>query len=104
MKRVLDVADHIFAFTLVMSLQHRFELRHIQIKHPRHQPEHKHVLALVLRRAADGFDGPARNRNAHRPAAFLAGIGLDVVGIVKQNAAGAQRMDVILVGVLIKRD
>ena len=34
-----------------------FQLRHVEIEHPREQAERENVLALVLGRAADGLDG-----------------------------------------------
>ena len=42
-----------------------FELRHVQIEHPRDQAQGINVLALVLGRAADGLDRERGNRNAH---------------------------------------
>ena len=64
-----------------------FELARIEMKDPRDQAEHKDVLALVLGRAAERFDGQAGNRHADMNELLVVGVRLDVVGIVKQDAA-----------------
>ena len=68
------------------------------------QAEDENVFALVLGRAAERFDGQAGDRNADVDETFVVEIRLDVVRIVKQDAAFLQRVDVVLVTVLVKRD
>ena len=82
-----------------------FELGNVQIEHFCDQAEGKDVFALVLGGAADCFNGAAGNGNGHVAVIlFPCGVGLDVVGIVEDNAAFAQGTDVLLVGMGIKGD
>ena len=70
----------------------------------RDEAERVNVFALVLGRAADGFDGRAGNRNADVVIIlFPFRLRLDVVGIVKHDAAFFERADVVFVGMLVKR-
>ena len=48
------------------SLDELLQLRHVQIEHFGDQAERKNVLALVLGRAADGFDRQARKSARRR--------------------------------------
>src|SRR5207302_10173726 len=62
------------------------------------QPERKDILALVFRRAADGLDRQAGNRNAEVMIVFLPlGLGLHVIGVVQDDAALLERIDVVFV-------
>jgi hypothetical protein len=70
----------------------------------RDETEHEHVLALVLRGAAERFDREAGDRHAEINEALVVEIRLDVVAIVKEDAALFQEADVILVAVLVERD
>ena len=81
-----------------------FSLLDIEMEDLRDQAEDEDVFALVLGRAAERFDGQAGDGNADVNEAFVVEIGLDVVGIIKENAAFFQEADVVLVAVLIKGD
>jgi hypothetical protein len=70
----------------------------------RDQAEDENVFALVLGRAAERFNGQAGDRHADVNETFVVEVRLDVVRIVKQDAALAEKIDVVLVTVLIKRD
>ena len=79
------------------------ELRHIQIKHPRDEPECVDIFPLVAPRPADGLDGEARNGDAHMaisPEEFL--VRLHMIRIIKHDAAALQRTDVVRVAVVVK--
>ena len=80
------------------------QLLDIEIENLRDQPEDENVFALVLRGAAERFDGQAGDRHADVNETFVVEVWLDVIGIVKQDAAFFQKVDVVLVTVLIKRD
>ena len=68
------------------------------------QAEDENVFALVLGRAAERFDGQAGDRHADVNETFVVEIRLDVIRIVKQDAAFFQKVDVVLITVLVKRD
>ena len=68
------------------------------------RPEHENVFALVLGGAAERFDGQTGDGHADINETLVVEVRLDVVGIVKQDAAFAQKIDVVLVTVLVKRD
>ncbi len=69
-----------------------FQLGHVQIEHLGHQAEGENIFALVLGRAADGFDRQAGNGHADMMIFLLPfGLGFDVVGIVKDDAALFER-------------
>ena len=53
----------------------------------RDQTEDENVFALVLGRAAERFDGQPGDRNADVNETFVVGVRLDVIGIVKEDAA-----------------
>ena len=61
-------------------------------------------LPFVFRRAAEGFDGETGDRHADINETFVVEIWLDVVRIVEQHAAFAQKAYMILITVLIERD
>ena len=81
-----------------------FQLLDIEMKNFRDQAEDENVFALVLRRAAQRLDRQAGDRHADVNEAFVVEIRLDVIGIIKQDAAFSQEVDVVLVAVLIKGD
>ena len=81
-----------------------FQLLNVEIENLRDQPENKNVFAFVLCGAAQRFDGQTGDRHADINESLIVEVRLDVVGIVKQDAAFAQKMDVILVTMLVKRD
>ena len=64
MKRRKGVVKHALVFAGETFADELFELRHIEIKHPRDQAERVNVFALVLGRAADGFDRQRGNGDA----------------------------------------
>ena len=80
------------------------QLFDVEIENLRDQPENENVFAFVLCGAAQRFDRQTGDRHADINESFIVEVWLDVVGIVKQDAAFAQKMDVILVTVLVKRD
>ncbi len=82
----------------------RLQLVDVEIENLRDQAEDENVFALVLRRPAERFDRQAGDRHADVNETFVVEVRLDVVRIVKQDAAFFQKVDVVLVTVLIKRD
>src|SRR5262249_22051697 len=68
------------------------------------EPQHENVFAFVLGGAAESFDGQTGDRDADVNVPFVVQVRLDVVGIVKQDAALAEKADVVLITVLIERD
>ena len=54
--------------------------------------------------ATERFDGESGDRNADIDETFIVEVRLDVVRIVKQHAAFFEKVDVVLITVLIKRD
>ena len=81
-----------------------FHLLDIEVKNFRDQAEDEDVFALVLGGAAQRLDRQAGDRHADVNEAFVVEIRLDVIGIIKQDAAFPQEVDVVLVAVLIKGD
>ena len=61
-------------------------------------------LPLSLAVPPTRLDRQAGDRHADVNEALVVGIGLDVIGVVEQDAAVAQRIDVVLVAVLVERD
>ena len=96
--------DDALVFAGEFFLDQRRQLLDIEMKNLRDQAEDENVFALVLGRAAERFDGQAGDRHADVNETFVVEVRLDVVGIVKQDAALFQKVDVVLVTVLIKRD
>ena len=85
---------------------HQFgQLGHVEVEHAGQQTESENVFALVLGGAADGLDGQ-RGDGHGQMAVGLFGLrrGCDVRGIVQDDAALAQAVDVAVVGVLVERD
>ena len=82
----------------------RRQLLDIEMKNLRDQAEDENVFALVLRRPAQRLDRQSGDRHADVNETFVVEVRLDVVGIVKEDAAFFQKADVVLVTVLIKRD
>ncbi len=70
----------------------------------RDQAEDENVFALVLGRAAQRLDRQASDRHADVDETLVVEVRLDVIGVVKQDAAFFEKVDVVLVAVLIKRD
>src|SRR5262245_66240430 len=81
-----------------------FQLIDVEIENLRDQPENENVLAFVLGRAAQRFDGQTSDGDADVHETFVVQIRLDVIGIVKQDAAGEREMGVVLITVLKKSD
>ena len=96
--------DDALVFAAEFFLDQRVELFDIETENFRDQSEDENVFALVLGRAAERFDGQAGDGNADVNETFVVEIRLDVIGIVKEDAAFFQKTDVVLVTVLIKRD
>ena len=88
------------------ALRHQFgQLGYLEIEHAGQQTEGENVFALVFGGAADGLDGQRGDR--HRQMAvglFGLGGGGDVRGIIQDDAALAQAVDMAVVGVLVERD
>src|SRR5436190_7707601 len=81
----------------------RLQFLDVEVENFRDQPENENVFALVLGGAAERFDGEPGDRHADVNETFVVEVGLDVIGIVKKNAALFQKPDVVLVAVLVKR-
>ena len=104
MKRRQRVFHDAFVLAAETFADQFFQFRHVEIEHPRDEAERVNVFALVLGRAADGFDGQRGNGNADVMIILLPfRLRLDVVGIIKHDAALFERADVVFVGMLIKR-
>ena len=86
------------------SLISLFSFSVVEMENFRDQAEDENVFALVLGRAAERFDGQTSDGHADVNETFIVQVRLDVVRIVKQDAAFAQKVDVVLVTVLVKRD
>jgi len=81
------------------------QFRHVEVEHPRQQAERVNIFALVLGRAANGFDRQRGNRNADVMIVLLPfGLRFNMIGIEKHDAAFFKRTNVVLVRVLIKRE
>src|SRR5205814_9653553 len=80
------------------------QLLDVEVENFRDQAEDENIFALVLGGAAERFDGESGDRDADVYETFVVEIRLDVIGIVKENAAFFEEPDVVLVTVLIKRD
>ncbi len=68
------------------------------------RPEAEHVLAAVLRGAAERLNRERRHRHPDVADALVLRIRSDVVGIVEAHAAIAQRGKVVVVAVLVEGD
>ena len=96
--------DDALVFAGELFLDQRREFFDVEMENFRDQAEHENVFALVLGRAAERFNGQAGDGDADVNETFVIEVRLDVVGIVKEDAAFFQEIDVVLVTVLIKRD
>ena len=96
------VADDVLVLAAEALLDERGELLDVEVEDAREQAEDEDVLALVLRGAADGLDGRAGHRHADVAKRLVVGVRLDVVGVVKEHAAGPEGADVRFVAVLIE--
>ena len=81
-----------------------FQLFDVEIENFCDQAKDENVFALVLGGAAERFDGQTSDRHADINETFVVQVRLDVVRIVKQDPALAQKTDVVLVTVLVERD
>src|SRR5205814_6471539 len=81
-----------------------FQLVGVEVENFRDQPEDENVFALVFSRSAERFDGETGDRHADVNETFVVEVRLDVVRIVKQHAAFLQKIDVVLITMLIERD
>ena len=98
------VAHDVLVLPAETFLDQRGDLLDIEIENPGDDAEHVDVLALVFRGAADRLDRARRDRHADLREAMIVGVGLDVIRVVEEHAAGPQRADVGVVAVLVKRD
>ena len=96
--------DHAFVFPSEFLGDNSFQLLNIEIKNFSDEAEDENIFAFVLGRAAERFHGKTGDRHADVKETFIVEVRLDVVRVVKQDAAFSQEADVILVTVLIKRD
>src|SRR5207237_9992867 len=96
--------DDALIFTGELFFDQRRQLLGIKMKNLRDQAEDENVFALVFGRAAECFDCQSGNGYADINKTFVVEVGLDVVRIVKQDAAFFEKVDVVLITVLIKRD
>src|SRR4029079_2748408 len=76
----------------------------IETKNLRDQAEDENVFAFVLRRSAERFDGEPGDRHADVNETFVIKVWLDVIRVVKEDAALFQKADVVLITMLIERD
>ena len=75
----------------------------IEVKHARDQAKCKNVFALVLGRAADGFHSKLGNRTADVAKFFLQILTrLHMRGVVQDDAAFFDEINVVIVAVLVK--
>src|SRR5262245_53185146 len=101
-KRILDDA---LVFAGEAFLNQFFKFWHVKVEHTRDETECINVLTLILGRTTNGFNRQARNWNAHVVIFLLPfGLWLDMVGIVKSDAALLERGDVVFVGMLIESE
>ena len=101
-QRVVQNALILAAETFAKQL---FQLGHIQVKHLGNQAQRIEVLALVFRRAANGFDRERGNRDADMVKITLQfRLWLHMVRIIKDNAALLERRQVPFVRMLVKRE
>src|SRR5882724_565596 len=96
--------DDALVFAGELFANQRLQLLDVEVENFRDQAEDENVFALVLGGAAERFDGEAGDGDADVDETFVVKVGLNVIGIVKENAAVFQEPDVVLVAVLIKRD
>jgi len=68
------------------------------------QAEGEEVLALLARGAAEGLDGEGGDGDADFDEAVVVHVGRDLVGVVEQDAAFAEKADVLVVAVLVEGD
>ena len=95
--------EHILGFPAEAFRDQFFQLLDIKMKNLGQQTEDKNVFPLVLGRAAQRLNGQSRDGHTHMDKPLLLGVGLHVVGIIKQDPALAQIVNVFIVTVLIKR-
>src|ERR1035441_2292256 len=66
------------------------------------KPEHEEVLALLLGRASHRLDRRPGDRYSHGREAPVLRVRLDVVAVVDEHAPGPQRLDVVVIAVLVE--
>src|SRR5207302_6953741 len=103
-KRHNGRVDDALIFTGKLFFDQRRQLLDIKMKNLRDQAEDENIFALVFGRAAECFDCQSGNGYADINKTFVVEVGLDVVRIVKQDAAFFEKVNVVLITVLIKRD
>src|SRR5437762_3331591 len=96
--------DDALIFAGKLFFDQRRQLLDVETKNFCDQTEHKNVFTLVLGRSAQRFHRQAGDRHADVNETFVVEVGLDIVRIVKQHAAFFEKVDVVLITVLIKRD
>ena len=69
----------------------------------REQTHDEHVFAAVPGGSSDRLDSRARDGNADIGESLVGSIRLDFVRVIDADAAVAERMDVVIVAVLIER-
>src|SRR5207237_1796331 len=103
-KRHNGGVDDALIFTGKLFFDQRRQLLDIKMKNLRDQAEDENIFALVFGRAAECFDCQSGNGYADINKTFVVEVGLDVVRIVKQDADFFEKVDVVLIHVLIKRE
>src|SRR6202165_4588451 len=93
-----------FVFAGELFFDQRRQFLDIETKNFRDQTENKNVFAFVLGCSAKRFNRQTCDRDADIHKTFVVEVGLNVVRIVKQHAAFLEKVDVVLITVLIKRD
>src|SRR3984893_10526335 len=93
-----------FVFAGELFFDQRRQFLDVETKNFRDQTENKNVFAFVLGCSAKRFNRQTCDRDADIHKTFVVEVRLDVVRIVKQHAAFLEKVDVVLITVLIKRD
>ena len=96
------VAHDVLIFAAKALFNQLAEFRYIEVEHAREQAEDVNIFALLFAGAADGFNRRAGHGNPDRGDFFIVGVGGDVIGVVKQHAAGPQGRAVAFITVLVE--
>ncbi|MFM1944074.1 MAG: hypothetical protein RI897_3056 [Verrucomicrobiota bacterium] len=99
------VIDDAFVFTGEALSDEEFEFGDIEVEHAGEEAEHEDVFTFIAGGSADGFDGEVGDGDTDVAVVFLPfRFGFHVVGIVEDDAAFAEGIDMAFVGVLVEGD
>src|SRR5438105_6252937 len=96
--------DDALVFAGKFFFDQRRQLLNVETKNFRDQTENENVFALVLGGPTERFHSQAGDGHADINETFVVEVRLNVVRIVKQHAAFFEKVNVVLLTVLIKRD